>query len=191
ALSNAANCLMVLALALPIFGLSRSRVLPGHGEIWLLWLLACVVVSFAAWLLFREVLELFTEFLIWPFYRIRGYGPGLDDFPLQGPALVVANHSAWLDPVWIAKVLPRRLTPMMTSVFYDKPILRWLMVHVVHAIRVEASEFRREAPELRQAVAALDRGECVVVFPEGRMRRRDDQLLHRFGPGMWHILSAR
>ena len=65
------------------------------------------------------------------------------------------------------------------------------MVHVVHAIRVEASEFRREAPELRQAVAALDRGECVVVFPEGRMRRRDDQLLHRFGQGIWHILRER
>src|SRR5205823_5497021 len=70
-------------------------------------------------------------------------------------------------------------------------ILRWLMVHVVHASRVEASEFRREAPELRQAVAALDRGECVVVFPEGRMRRRDDQLLHRFGQGIWLILRER
>ncbi len=80
---------------------------------------------------------------------------------------------------------------MMTSVFYDKPILRWLMVSVVHAIRVEASEFRREAPELRQAVVALDRGECVVVFPEGRMRRRDDQLLHRFGQGIWLILRER
>jgi 1-acyl-sn-glycerol-3-phosphate acyltransferase len=80
---------------------------------------------------------------------------------------------------------------MMTSIFYDKPILRWLMVRVVHAIRVEASEFRREAPELQEAISALDRGECVVVFPEGRMRRRDNQLLHRFGQGIWHILRER
>jgi 1-acyl-sn-glycerol-3-phosphate acyltransferase len=65
------------------------------------------------------------------------------------------------------------------------------MIRVVHAIRVEASEFRREAPELKQAIEALDRGECLVIFPEGRMRRRDDQLLHRFGQGVWHILHER
>jgi 1-acyl-sn-glycerol-3-phosphate acyltransferase len=191
AFSDAANSFMVIALAMPIYLLTMAQIIDAEGQLWLIAVLTGVLASTAIWFLFREVLELFTEFLIWPFYRIRGHGPGLDGFPLQGPAIVVANHSAWLDPVWIAKVLPRRLTPMMTSVFYDKPILRWLMVHVVHAIRVEASEFRREAPELRQAVAALDRGECVVVFPEGRMRRRDDQLLHRFGQGIWHILRER
>jgi 1-acyl-sn-glycerol-3-phosphate acyltransferase len=191
AISNSANYLMVILLALPIYVLTQGKFLTGNGQIWLIAVLATVTSVVAGWFYFREILELFTEFLIWPFYRIRGYGPGLDDFPMQGPALVVANHSAWLDPVWIAKVLPRRLTPMMTSLFYDKPILRWLMVNVVHAIRVEASGFRREAPELREAVAALDRGECVVVFPEGRMRRREDDLLRRFGQGIWHILRER
>jgi 1-acyl-sn-glycerol-3-phosphate acyltransferase len=29
------------------------------------------------------------------------------------------------------------------------------------------------------------------MFPEGRMRRRDEQLLHRFGQGIWHILRER
>jgi 1-acyl-sn-glycerol-3-phosphate acyltransferase len=191
AVSNTANYLMVILLALPIYALTQSQFMTGNGQVWLIALLAAVGAIVAGLVYFREILELLTEFLIWPLYRIRGYGPGLDDFPLQGPVLVVANHSAWVDPVWIAKVLPRRITPMMTSLFYDKPILCWLMVNVVHAIRVEASEFRREAPELRQAVAALDRGECVVVFPEGRMRRRDDQLLHRFGQGIWLILRER
>ena len=61
-----------------------------------------------------------------------------------GPLLVVANHAAWLDTLWLAKVLPRRLTPMMTSVFYDLPGMRFLMRHVAGAIRVQASTFRRE-----------------------------------------------
>lgn len=191
AVSNTANYLMVIVLALPIFALTRTQVIGGKGQVWLIAALAAGGALTAAWLFFREILEILIEIMIWPLYRIRGYGPGLDDFPMQGPVLVVVNHSAWLDPVWLAKVIPRRLTPMMTSLFYDKPILRWLMVRVVHAIRVEASEFRREAPELKQAVEALDRGECVVVFPEGRMRRRDDQLLTRFGQGIWHILRER
>jgi 1-acyl-sn-glycerol-3-phosphate acyltransferase len=191
AVSNTANYLAAIVLALPIFGLARLQLLDVTGLIWLVAGLAALAALAAWWLLYRDFLELFIEFLIWPVYRIRDHGPGLEDFPSRGPAIVVANHSAWLDPVWLAKVLPRRLTPMMTSVFYDMPVLRWLMIRVVHAIRVEASEFRREAPELKQAIDALDRGECLVIFPEGRMRRRDDQLLQRFGQGVWHILRER
>jgi 1-acyl-sn-glycerol-3-phosphate acyltransferase len=91
----------------------------------------------------------------------------------------------------MAKVLPRRVIPMMTSVFFDVPVLHWLMVNVVRAIRVQASSFRREAPELQEAMKQLDHGECVLIFPEGMMRRRDDQLLRQFGQGVWRILRDR
>jgi 1-acyl-sn-glycerol-3-phosphate acyltransferase len=80
---------------------------------------------------------------------------------------------------------------MMTSVFFDLPGMRWLMMHVFHAIRVQASTYRREAPEIREAVAALDRGECVLIFPEGAMRRRAEHPLRQFGQGVWHILQER
>jgi 1-acyl-sn-glycerol-3-phosphate acyltransferase len=150
------------------------------------------VAALLAWRLwYRESLEQALEIAIWPIYRIRGRGPGLADCPRSGPILVVANHSSWFDPLWLAKLLPRRLTPMMTSVFFDLPVLHWLMTRVVHAIRVQASTYRREAPELKEAVAALDRGECVVMFPEGMLRRRADQPLRQFGQGVWHILAER
>src|SRR5262249_46503053 len=31
-------------------------------------------------------------------------------------------------------------------------------------------------------------GDCVVVFPEGRLRRKEDVVLWPFGQGVWHIL---
>jgi 1-acyl-sn-glycerol-3-phosphate acyltransferase len=136
-------------------------------------------------------MELVLEMLIWPFYRVRGRGPGLEHFPGRGPLLVIANHSAWFDPLWLGKVLPRRVVPMMTSVFYDLPGLRWLMQRVVHAIRVQASTFRREAPELQKAIRLLDRGGCVVLFPEGAMRKTAEKPLKQFGQGVWHILKQR
>src|SRR5206468_138855 len=112
--------------------------------------------------LLRPMLEQLMELLLWPLYRVRAWGPGAEKMPLRGPMLIVANHSSYLDPLWVGKVTPRRLIPMMTSVFYDRPVLRWLMVYVVQAIRVQASGFRREVPELQEGVAALDRGECLV-----------------------------
>jgi 1-acyl-sn-glycerol-3-phosphate acyltransferase len=191
AVRNLADYVLIMTASVGMFALAYERVLTVAGQFWLVAALAGAwgVVSWR--LAFRQVIEQLLEVLIWPFYRIRGHGPGLDHFPPRGPVVVVANHSSWLDPMWLAKVLPRRLIPMMTSVFYDLPGLRWLMVYVAQAIRVQASTFRREVPELDEAVAALDRGACVVIFPEGAMRRRDDLLLRQFGQGVCLILRAR
>ena len=41
------------------------------------------------------------------------------------------------------------------------------------------------------AIARLDRGDCVVIFPEGFMRRSEDKPLRHFGRGVWHILHER
>ena len=187
-----ALCHAVKALAIALItGLVLAEVVAPDRSFVVLACLAGMAAVWAWWTFFRESLEFSMEILLSPMYRIRAHGPGIKVFPLAGPLLVVANHSAWFDPIWLAKVLPRRLIPMMTSVFYDLPVMRWLMVHVAHAIRVQASTFRREVPELKEAVAVLDRGECLVIFPEGAMRKSADRPLRQFGQGVWHILRER
>jgi 1-acyl-sn-glycerol-3-phosphate acyltransferase len=136
------------------------------------------------------VAELITEGAIWPMYRVHGHGPGLEQMP-EGPVVVIANHAAWLDPVWVAKLLPRQMIPMLTSVFFDLGILRWLMGSVAKAIRVEATTFRREIPEIKQAIEVLDRGDALIIFPEGALRKKEEQLIKQFGRGVWHILKER
>ena len=98
--------------------------------------------------------------------------------------IVVANHCAWFDPVWLGKVLPRRFVPMMTSRFFDVPGMHWLFVNVARAIRVEESGFRRDVPELDDAVKALDRGSLLLLFPEGGLRRREVPPIKQFGQGV-------
>jgi len=156
------------------------------------WLLAifALVMTWLSWRFFlREVVELAFEWALLPLYRITAEGPGCLTFPREGPVLLVANHSAWLDPFWIGKVFPRRNIPMMTSLFYDLPGLRWLLVRFVQPIRVQAATYRRDVPELLEAKAALDRGEVLLLFPEGSMRKREDRPLKQFGQGIWHILQ--
>lgn len=142
-----------------------------------------------AWVTLRAFLEqLLSIGLILP-YRITTHGPGIEQMPYRGPVILIANHSAYLDPFLIGKVVTRRIIPMMTSVFYDLPVIYWLMSKVVKAIRVEAATFRREAPELKDAIEALKRGESLLIFPEARLRKKEDQLLFPFGQGIWHILN--
>lgn len=139
-------------------------------------------------LFLREVMEQLIEVIMWPIYRVQGFGPGLHKIPVRGPVIVIANHAAWLDPIWLAKALPCRLTPMMTSRFFDLPLVGWVVRVLAQAIRVPDSGFRREAPEIQEALERLHQGHIVLVFPEGRMRRTEDRLLRRFGQGIYQIL---
>lgn len=140
---------------------------------------------------FRPTMEGAAELLLWPVYRIRATGPGLEHLPATGPCLVIGNHAAWFDPLFLAKVVPAPIVPMMTSRFYDLPVLSWIMRHVIGTIRVPETPYRHEAPELQEAVRALDAGACVVLFPEGFLRRKEEQPLRRFGRGVWKILADR
>jgi 1-acyl-sn-glycerol-3-phosphate acyltransferase len=159
--------------------------------LWFAGVAAAGMTAYSLWTLFRETLELIAASALWPVYRIRCRGPGIAYFPLYGPVIVIANHAAFFDPCWLGKIVPRRITPMMTSAFYDVPILHWLMKRVIRAIRVQESSYRYEVPELKEALVRLDEGECLVIFPEGNLRREDSKLLRRFGQGIWHILRER
>jgi 1-acyl-sn-glycerol-3-phosphate acyltransferase len=145
-----------------------------------------------AWLVFfRPAFEYAMEIFLWPIYRVKGFGPGMAAMPWKGPALLIGNHAAWFDPLWLSKVAACPTTYMMTSKFYDIRFLAWLMRDVYGAIRVPDVHMRKEAPEIQEAIAALDRGESVVIFPEGWLRRKEEQELRRFGRGVWQILAAR
>jgi 1-acyl-sn-glycerol-3-phosphate acyltransferase len=158
----------------PMIGLTVAAFL-GAAAAWPLWL--------------RPVVEMGLDTVAWPMYRVRGHGPGVAAFPRRGGVLVVANHTTYADPVFLGKVLPRPIRALMTSFFFDRPVMRWFMVHVFRAIRVQQTVVRREAPELAEAVAALRAGEVVVVFPEGRLRRTAEPLLGAFGQGVWRVLK--
>jgi 1-acyl-sn-glycerol-3-phosphate acyltransferase len=189
AVMNTTIYVLTILLSLLLVGLIQSGLLPTPVEqLGLLATLAGAGALFAWWQLFPQTVEQILEIMLTPMYRVRVHGPGYELVPRQGPLLIVANHAAYLDPFWLCKIMPRKVTPMMTSVFYDLPLVHWSMVHIVGAIRVPATSFRREAPELHDAINVLRQGGCVLIYPEAQLRRREDQPLRMFGQGVWRIL---
>jgi 1-acyl-sn-glycerol-3-phosphate acyltransferase len=149
-----------------------------------------LVLCVWCWLRFlRPFVELCLEPIARTLYRIKA--KGTKQFPPFGPCLVIANHAFWFDPCVLGVVLPRPITPIMTQRFFDVWFLRPLLKYVFRVIVVPETPIKRTTPELEQAVAALDRGEVVVIFPEGYLRRKEEVPLRRFGQGVWRILSAR
>ncbi|CAN5575061.1 hypothetical protein BH11PLA2_BH11PLA2_26130 [soil metagenome] len=162
-----------------------------YSTVYLFVVVGIVICTFAWLRLFRFTYELFIEFFIRILYRFRVKGEGFASFPLQGPVLVISNHACWWDPLFIAGELPRPMTAMMTAGFYDIWFLRPIMKHAFGVIRVPETTGRRETPEIGEAVAALNNGQCVVLFPEGYLRRKEDTPLRRFGRGVYEILKLR
>jgi 1-acyl-sn-glycerol-3-phosphate acyltransferase len=192
AVMNATVYGLTVLLGGVLIGLTHAEALTsGAAQLWFLSCLAGVGMVLAWLYLFTPFMDLMFAALLWPSYDIRAHGPGKDVIPTTGPLVVVVNHSSYFDPFWVGKILPRRFTPMMSSVFYDKPGIRWLMRRVVGAIRVEVSRYRREAPELALAADVLRRGGCLLVFPEAILRRKEEQILRNFGRGVWHLLREQ
>jgi 1-acyl-sn-glycerol-3-phosphate acyltransferase len=188
---NTVIYVLTTALAAALFGLVVAGPLAAPAaQLAVLAALTAIGSGFAWYLLYAQALETVVEPWLLLMYRIRARGPGAGHLPARGPLVIVANHAAYLDPFWLAKVVPRQIRPMMTSAFYDLPVVSWLSRHVARAIRVPSGAFRREAPELEEAIAALRAGECVVIFPEGMLRRSEEVLARPFGRGVWQILHT-
>lgn len=93
---------------------------------------------------------------------------GLDNIPTRGPAILAVNHIAYLDPLVVAYAIDsigRRARFLAKSELFADRRIGWILRG---AGQIEVRRGTRDAPmALDQAVAALERGEIVVVFPEG------------------------
>ena len=91
---------------------------------------------------------------------------GLDNLPRQGAAIVACNHVSNADPLVIGfAVYPVRSLRYLAKVeLFRVPVVGWF-IHQVGAIPLDRS--RADVAAVRSAVAVLDKGRCLAIFPEG------------------------
>jgi len=93
---------------------------------------------------------------------------GAHRVPVYGPVLLASNHVSYLDPLALAYLADRRYRKarfLAKSELFDKRGLGWALRRI-RQIPV-ARNTAEAAGSLDAAVAALQSGECVCVFPEG------------------------
>ena len=90
---------------------------------------------------------------------------GREHIPAQGPVILASNHRSFLDPFVIA-VMTRRPIYFVAKkeLFLVHPVVSWLLSSL-GAFPIDRGASDQEA--MATARAILERGEAVLMFPEG------------------------
>ncbi len=99
------------------------------------------------------------------YFRLRR--TGREHIP-DGPLLLAANHRSFLDPFVIGCCLRRPIYFVAKRELFDIRLLGWFL-NCLGAFPVRRGESDEES--MTTALALLERGEAVVIFPEGTRNR--------------------
>ena len=187
AANNILNSLFMIVSALMAVALTSAGVsIPG---LFLVTALLNVVVAIYIYSLVPEFLLRFVAWLlVHTFYRMRLVHA--ERIPEEGAAVLVCNHVSYVDAIVIMAESPRPIRFVMDHRIFRTPLVGWLFRHA-KAIPIAPAH---EDPEMLKraydaCAKALDDGDLVCIFPEGKLTRTGD--MNPFRHGVAEILRRK
>jgi 1-acyl-sn-glycerol-3-phosphate acyltransferase len=105
---------------------------------------------------------------------------GLDRLPENGPFVVAANHRSFMDSIFLALVIPRPVTFIAKSEYFEKWQTAWIF-RASGQIPLRRGVGSAAGQALTAAREVLAENGVVGIYPEGTRSR--DGLLHRGNTG--------
>jgi 1-acyl-sn-glycerol-3-phosphate acyltransferase len=108
---------------------------------------------------------------------------GAQHVPTTGPALLIANHQSFIDPLLIGLAARRHLSYLARQSLFHNRAFGWF-IRQYNAVPINQDGFSREG--LRTIIDYLKAGRAVVMFPEGERTPHGD--MQPLRPGV-HLLA--
>jgi 1-acyl-sn-glycerol-3-phosphate acyltransferase len=185
AANNILNALFMIVSALMAIALTSAGVsIPG------IFLTTAILNVAVAAYIYSLVPEFLLRFVAWllvhTFYRIRLVHA--ERIPETGAAVLVCNHVSYVDAIVIMAESLRPIRFVMDHRIFRTPFAGWLFRH---AKGIPIAPAHEDAALLERAydacAAALEEGELVCIFPEGKLTR--DGEINPFRHGVTRIVE--
>lgn len=128
-----------------------------------------------------DAARMFFLFLFKFLYRLRVRG--MENIPLQGPAILACNHVSFLDGAIPMTVIPRKMRTIAWAGNFNNWAFRKWAEFVGVILMTSGPKSIRNG--LAEAADALKQGQLVTVFPEGGISRTGQ--VRTFRPGIIKI----
>jgi 1-acyl-sn-glycerol-3-phosphate acyltransferase len=110
-----------------------------------------------------------------------------ENLPVDGPAIIVANHNSHLDTFVLMSLLPMsmltRVRPVANAVYFLRNrCLAWFSTKIVGIIPVSNGTGLGRHHALKEVICALKEKQIVIIYPEGT--RGQPEKLEKFKRGI-------
>lgn len=178
------------ALFIVVASIAAAALLGSGLTIPELFLVAALMNAAVAAYIYLLVPEFLLRFVAWlvahALYRVRSIGT--DRLPEVGPVVLVCNHVSFVDAIVIMGESPRPIRFVMDHHIFRIPVLRTFF-NQLKAIPIASA--KKDPDTLQRAHQstqhALEEGEMVCIFPEGRIT--DTGELYPFKQGVRRIVE--
>lgn len=116
-----------------------------------------------------------------------------EKLPLTGPAIIAANHNSHLDTMVLMSLFPLRQLPRVRPVaaadyFLRNRLLAWFALRVIGIIPLDRQGQAGRDELFGKCKAALERGEILLLFPEGS--RGAPEQMQPLKKGIYHLAKS-
>jgi 1-acyl-sn-glycerol-3-phosphate acyltransferase len=113
-----------------------------------------------------------------------------EQLPVQGPAILIANHNSHLDTILIMSLYSSqylyKLKPVANEEYFSKNIfLKWFCWTILQIIPISRGQNVAHYNPLEKVSQALNEGSIVIYYPEGT--RGLPEQLGEFKKGIMHL----
>jgi len=144
----------------------------------------------------RVIKILFFAFIVRPIvFVILGLNiQNRQKLPLEGGAVIAANHNSHLDTMVIMSLYPlskiHKIRPVAAADYFMKnKFISWISINCIGIIPLNRTGSSTLDELFRGCHQALDNGDILILFPEGS--RGAPEKMSRFKKGLYYLLKNK
>ena len=140
-----------------------------------------------------------SKFVLW-FVKINGWIPNLLYLrrktyyknnnktikKRKEPAVIISNHTSLMDfPLYMCTFMGSTIRPLVAEITYNKNWFMRVFLKLIGGIKVDRDNY--DFSFMGECINALEKKHSVLIFPEGRLPKKEEKELLSFKPSFVYI----